>query len=103
MKKFDCIKDRVADIPDRTNKSTRQDLKKVKDYVALKFDCPRIEINGKYDLKGLRDRVFSSPELLGLLYCRSLSTKLVLVFRLSSARFSGDENGDNVNVTMRIF
>lgn len=46
MKKFDCIEDRTADIPDRSNKSARQELDKVKDYVAMTFACPRIVING---------------------------------------------------------
>ena len=52
LKKFDCLGER-ADIPDRSNKTTREDLEKVTDYVTLKFDCPRIVINGKYKLIAL--------------------------------------------------
>lgn len=48
MKKFDCLKDREAVIPDHSNKSTRKDLGKITDYVSLKFDCPMIVINGKF-------------------------------------------------------
>ena len=58
MKKFDCIEDRTADIPDRSNKSTRQELDKVKDYVAMTFACPRIVINGKYNYTRLITEVW---------------------------------------------
>ncbi|CAH3196375.1 unnamed protein product, partial [Porites evermanni] len=45
LKKFDCVQERAADIPDRSNRSTRKDLQKVNDFVEMKFDCPLIVIN----------------------------------------------------------
>ena len=47
MKKFDCLEVRSAAIPDRSDKGTGQALTKFTDYVSVKFDCPRIVINGK--------------------------------------------------------
>ena len=49
LKKFDCLGQGAA-IPDHSDKTTREDLEKITDYVTLKFDCPRIVINGKYKL-----------------------------------------------------
>ncbi|XP_068702491.1 adhesion G protein-coupled receptor B3-like isoform X2 [Montipora foliosa] len=45
MKKFNCIGERKAVIPDRSSKATRKDLGKVTDFVELKFNCSKIEIN----------------------------------------------------------
>lgn len=47
MKKFDCVKERKAAIPDRSDESTGEALAKFTDYVSAKFDCPRIVKNGK--------------------------------------------------------
>ncbi len=50
MKKFDCITQRKAAIPDRSDESTGQALERFTDYVSAKFDCPRIVKNGKLRL-----------------------------------------------------
>jgi len=42
MRKYYCLEEREAVLPDRFNKSRRKELGKVTDTVALKFDCPRI-------------------------------------------------------------
>ncbi|XP_044176930.1 uncharacterized protein LOC114955381 isoform X1 [Acropora millepora] len=45
MRKYYCLEEREAVLPDRSNKSRRKELGKVTDTVALKFDCPRIISN----------------------------------------------------------
>ena len=47
MKRFDCLEERSASLPDRADKSIGKVLAKFSDYVSAKFDCPRIVKNGK--------------------------------------------------------
>ena len=50
MRKYYCLEEREAVLPDRSNKSRRKELGKVADTVALKFDCPRIINDGNYKI-----------------------------------------------------
>ena len=50
MRKYYCVEEREAVLPDRSSKSARKALGKVTDTVALKFDCPRTIINGNYKI-----------------------------------------------------
>ncbi|KAJ7371750.1 hypothetical protein OS493_023088 [Desmophyllum pertusum] len=45
MKRFDCLEERSASLPDRADKSIGKALTKFSDYVSAKFDCPRIVKN----------------------------------------------------------
>lgn len=51
VKKFNCIEERKAVIPDRSSKATRKALGKVTDFVELKFKCSKIEINDNHPVK----------------------------------------------------
>lgn len=42
MEKFDCLQDRSAALPDRSDKEIGETLAKFTDYVSLKLNCPRI-------------------------------------------------------------
>ena len=57
MRKYYCLEEREAVLPDRSNKSRRKELGKVTDTVALKFDCPRIISNGNYKILNFGQRL----------------------------------------------
>lgn len=52
MEKFDCLQDRSAALPDRSDKEIGETLAKFTDYVSLKLNCPRIIKNGNYSISG---------------------------------------------------